>query len=206
MNDITVNEMAAEVAAELSALTGVTWSVELDRHGWSSPDCAWLLAPDDQELSIRANGHRLTGRAVIRGVLPDGAREVARVDSRGITVTLGRGARAIAREIHRRLLPTYLPSLAEVREALRRWDEARDRAHAVLAELAPLLGLTHERHDRHDRAFVTLHGDGFHGFVEVGHSGTPVKLEFTGLSVEIARAMLTALGSRWKAPRDGDHR
>jgi hypothetical protein len=107
-----------------------------------------------------------------------------------ITLSSARPVEAIAAGIQRRFIPHYLEAFAQVCERRHRAEERERQEAAIRAELAAILeeevggdGVIRYRSDR---------GGGYtYGRIEV--SGEQVKLDFSGVPVETARAICRLL-------------
>jgi hypothetical protein len=137
------------------------------------------------ELSRRANPPRL----VVHGRYFPSYYPEPKARPR-VTVSSARSIAAIAADIQRRFIPHYLEAFARVCERKRRAEERERQEAAIRVELAAILdeevsgdGVIRYRRDR---------GDGYtYGRVEV--SGDQVKLDFSGVPVETARAICRLL-------------
>lgn len=169
--------------------------------GWSVSQAeSWrvdLSGPNGLILSIHAE-HGLPDHVVIYGVFPrsvaDSGAYVGNIKRGEIKVRADRGAATIAKEIMRRLMPVYVPALAE---ALKRTDERLDDAatrDAVAAEIAALM--------RAPAAARYRHGDGPGASVYVSHGdvrvevrpGGYIRAEISGQVNDKMRAMFAAFG------------
>ena len=143
------------------------------------------------ELSRRANPARLVvhGRYFLRTQSVRSYYPKPKARPR-VTVSSARSIAAIAADIQRRFIPHYLEAFARVCERKRRAEERERQEAAIRVELAAILdeevsgdGVIRYRRDR---------GDGYtYGRVEV--SGDQVKLDFSGVPVETARAICRLL-------------
>jgi hypothetical protein len=107
-----------------------------------------------------------------------------------ITISSTRPIAAVAADIQRRFIPHYLEAFARVCERKRRAEERERQEAAIRVELAAILdeevsgdGVIRYRRDRS--------GGYTYGRVEV--SGDQVKLDFSGIPVETARAICRLL-------------
>lgn len=99
------------LASAVSAELGEGWSLDADQN-WS----AQVRGPASQMLSLSSGSYNDLTRVVIHGVFPRDHRGeypyMRPADKAEISVASDRGAAVIAKEIRRRLLPTYEPALA----------------------------------------------------------------------------------------------
>lgn len=174
--------VSKEVAAEVAPLLGDGWTFKDDPQHFGGT----VLGPDEADLFFRMDGKRL----VISGSYPDGAYNKAYgYETHRITVSPGRPAEAIAKEVQRRLLPHYLPTLATVLRRIQQHDEGVDGQRRAAAELAAIVG----EEPRESEVYVSLHQHGTYGKVRVLHGGDRVSLELSSLDVDRAKRVLAIL-------------
>ncbi|MBN2391648.1 MAG: hypothetical protein JXR84_13065 [Anaerolineae bacterium] len=125
------------------------------------------------------------GRAEISGGYPDGFHPRTEEDVR-ITVSMEREVEAVARDIERRFLGTYLEKFHAAMEIAYRVAQAQVKTQDVADELATILGCS-ARHDRDRSSIWSRHG-ALH--VACGSEGPYITVErLYGLSVELAKAI-----------------
>lgn len=186
---VTAKELAARVAPILSE---GPWTLvpRAEDHGWY----AEIKRADGAEISFNIDRHK--GRVSINGsfrrdernggtyeprVYPQGSGERLRCESIGVGIT--RTPQAMATEIERRLLPTYLPMFAESLKVEAAQKAANLDAEHTAVKLGGILGTNVRGLDKDrgkDRALesraLTLYDDGIS--VEVNRYGT-VKVEIS---------------------------
>jgi hypothetical protein len=140
-------------------------------------------------------------RLSIVGALPPSDAYLNHGESRGeITVSRDRPPAVIAREITRRVLPRYLPTLAKVVANNARNVTSKERREYNAGELAKLIGGASVRtgdgqrdHSTVVHWYSTTIGLGY-GDVELSYDGQGVsEVKVRSLSVEAAERMLRAL-------------
>lgn len=129
------------LAREVAAALGDEWSSEAGDY---EDRDAFLIGPEGARILMDTNVWRRSeqGRIVLRGITPHGLHEHApiRDHTTAISVSQTKDATQIARDVQRRLLPSYRAYLAAAL-ANKNHHEARDAARAALAaELATRLG------------------------------------------------------------------
>lgn len=125
------------------------------------------------------------GRAEISGGYPEGFHPRTEEAPR-ITVSMEREAKAVARDIERRLLGAYLEKFNAAMETAYQVAQAQARARDIAEELAAILGCS-ARHDR-DRSSVYFRYGTYH--VACGSLGAYITIErLSGLSVELAKGL-----------------
>ncbi len=185
-SDALVRQLAYQVAIEL----GPDWTPD-ENPEWAKHPFTFLNGPDGAQLQLtipRLAPKRLT----VRGVHPHRPEQGQR-HSGQITIAWGRGARAIAAEITRRLLPGYLPALAEsqARQAqLHASDERRKNVTTVILTLLP--GTTVTEFDSSTTLYLRLPGDSS-GKAQIDLAGTTLSLDLANLPVRTAWRILSIL-------------
>lgn len=186
-----------ELVAQVAASLGEPWRLDTD-PGWDEHHGRQLIGPEvaghPAQLFFYSPWNR-SGRIAIHGCYPRDAalrsRAAVRVE---ITVSRERGPAVIAREIIRRLLPTYLGALNAVAVALAAEDAAMQARREVASRLRAILGLEPDSHhsDRdRDRLHVRV-GDAF-GHINIGYGAADVRIELHAVPVAAAEAMLNTL-------------
>ena len=197
MTDPQVIELARAVAA----LLGDGWSVRA-----KDPDDAWAAYLDHPERgSIFVRRHWRDGRRVyIAGsAAPQHPKQtdlLHDLELGDITVAIDRGAEAVAKEITRRLLPTYEPALADFRRRVAEATAAESARDAVLGRVASTLGETPRGGAVHWSSAQSP-SDARATFRPL-YGGTPVNVELT-VSDELAAEIAKLLSTRAAADRDG---
>jgi hypothetical protein len=113
-----ITELAADIAAILSAATGETWIVD------SSVDDDWraFIESGEKQLFI-SNTWGGKGRIYISGQFPTNSHRGYHEKPICITVSDSTTRTRIAAAIERRLLPVYEPELAKVLESIRAQED-----------------------------------------------------------------------------------
>ena len=120
---------------------------------------------------------------------PSGYGEDRRVT---IHVGLGRPAKAVAAEIRRRLLPTYVVQYAKSIERKAQDEDGRAKADALAAKLAAILGEKVSEPWRGGDRCVRLYRGDWYGDVTVSQGGS-VTIDLRSLPAAIAEAVCRAL-------------
>lgn len=192
MSNQETRELARGVAAEL----GPDWraTVEPGQEDWPG---VYLVGPDQAKLYLRGVWND-AGRLQVSGGYPQNH---GRPQVYSITVARTRGATVIAREITRRLLPSYLKTLAEVIADIERDRQAAERRAYNAGELAKLIPGATVRDDPRSGSYNTevrwydsgTTGRGY-GELQLSYHGDGVSvLEIRSISVETAERILRAL-------------
>lgn len=139
-----VRAMLGQLGQDVAKQLGEGWTSEpMHNNGFT------LSGPDGVQVWVgRPDGAMVTIHGIYPGrYRPAGAKE--------INVNALRGPVAVAKEIRRRLLPTYLPLLAEAQSQQRSWEEAEAKRQETMASLveawpgARIVG---------DHVYATIHG------------------------------------------------
>jgi hypothetical protein len=107
-----------------------------------------------------------------------------------ITVSSARSIEAIAADIQRRFIPRYLETFAQVCNRKRRAEEYECRREVILAELAEIL-----KEPVSGDGVIRYHSgrDGRYTYGRIEVSGEQVRLDFSGVPVDTARAICRLL-------------
>lgn len=138
-----IRDLSRRIAEALRISTGDPWSSTPpadDEHGIHY-EHATISGPEAQRLHIR-RGHP-ANRLEIYGDFADARDYRARGESHEITVSAERRPVDIAKDIARRLLPSYAASLAKARAAQAAWEAKKARQDALAAELCALASGTY---------------------------------------------------------------
>lgn len=134
--------LAAQIAREL----GSGWSVDTPNE-WN----VRLIGPNREHLPMHVPWNS-KGQVRISGSYPIGITTLYGVSLPGIGVSASRGAKAIAKEITRRLLPEYAPVLVEILRRHHERELSQFRQRDVAASIAarfPALRWSREGFDFH---------------------------------------------------------
>ncbi len=184
--DSALHALATEVASTL----GYTVDNDSTFDGYRG---IYLDGPDGERLFF-APDWRNEKRLEVSGVYPREANNVIRVAHLNIGVGRDRGAAVIAREVTRRLLPTYTAELTRVREAVAAHGAAaaKRREAAVRIQEAFPAG---QASWREDEVSVRTTNTGGWGNIRVNHAADTVSLDLhnvpTDLAVKIGELMCT---------------
>ena len=182
-------DFTKRVAAEM----GESWTAKpFEMDAWAQV----ILGPNDEYLMLRPEyGNSASAKWTISAHYPDGwsriyvDRDVA--GSHEINVSRDRGARVMAREIKRRLLPGYLPALAYVKGRLAENNAYQVTTAITATRIAQCLGKP-ETFEPADRLNVPWRADSTlrEGYGDFEAAGDGVRIT---LSVPVHIAELVAL-------------
>ena len=184
MRDREIAALAVDVARWL----GPGWARELDddyagTHVVSGPVRLYICSA------------RTAGQVAISGSLPD---TTLRVDRPHINVSLARGAKAIAKEVRRRLLPRHLAAL----ERVLAYDAEQAHDHGArqvtLAKIAAMFPGSHVReitsaYKASDADVVIEAKGGGRGTVHASGDAAELTIELRGVPADVALRMLELL-------------
>lgn len=187
-------ELGSEIAGHMSALNLVVWTWQPGEQ----PREGRLAASGGVALSLDLWLDRDRWRITIQGQYPAAA--ISEELPTEITVAAGRGSRAIAREIVRRLLPRFRAQLADAKSAFDREQLATERRHALMIRFAALAGRpsTH-RGASSEVSLYDLPGS-IYGTVSASHDAGTVTIAAHNVPAEVGLRMVDVLAA---APPDG---
>ncbi len=175
--NIALTDLLAAVAAEL----GPEWTAALDSNGKHGT----LTSTDGSKLNVST--WQSPAHAHIWGDYPEAGKHLC--ERHSINVGRSRGARAMAAEIRRRLLPVYLP---ELHKAQKRAEEcaasARGRADVVGQLLAALPGTVEQTDDKGEPT-GSINRDRWGWSFDVHYGGATVDVKLPDLRPEQAVAL-----------------
>jgi hypothetical protein len=163
-------------------------------------DC-WAHLKSDNGAGLTFNFDSWKKRVRISGDFPPNYHPYGK--SFEITVGQSRPASAVAKDITRRLLPTYLPAIAQALERKAKSDEACAVASALAAELAKLVGgevldprnaHSDERHAF--RRYENLYVDG----TVSAYGDCDVRLKIDSCSAALARILMRTIHQFFERP------
>ncbi len=186
------------LATEVAGLIGYTVDPPITDADYR--DAVRLHGPDSAALAIaRQQNNPL--RVAVHAAYPQGTSQVAyHLPDHDITVAIGRGAAAIARQIQRRLLPGYLTDLTTAAQALRQRDDAAQAREKVAAELVAAVPGLRRGVDSHTRVTLSYYGNAathvtVNGTVAISGHGDTVSVDLTGPTDLLLPAFIAALTS-----------
>lgn len=124
------------------------YDADFNRDGFS------LHGPDRAEIFVSQDRYGNGGKLHISARYPKNS--LHDVKDVSINVSTSRGPANVAREIKRRVLPTYLPELARVLAHLARRHELEADRYGFACELNNIVGGWVERDDRLNRTHVSV--------------------------------------------------
>lgn len=182
-----MEELARQVAYELTELRGEGWSLARMGRPDDTWPVAWLLGEDRAMLRLLLVGS--AGKVNVSGEFPGNAGALMRYQC---NVNPDRGAAVLARAANRLVLEAgYLDALPGVLKRHQEYEAKRQRQAELLSQAAELLGTRPA--DPGDGRRVFLTGD-VHGYVEV-RTGDPATVSFSisGIPAQTALEMLAVL-------------
>ena len=189
------------LGADVAAALGPGWQavVTNDRE---PPTWVHLEGPDGAAVSMHVVTYPRPPRLSISGVFPRDPQGGGDFGPSGygtdqrvtIRVATGRPAAAIAGEIRRRLLPTYLPQHAKACERQAATETGRQDAERLARRLAELLGepFNAETPGRGQDRYIRLYREAWYVDVSVSEHGH-VKIDLRSLPAAVAEAVCRAL-------------
>ncbi|MEU7863466.1 hypothetical protein [Nonomuraea sp. NPDC049141] len=123
----------------------------------------YIIQKDDQSFYLNFGGWKNEGKVSISARYPERARELYRVEHPVIKVSYSRGAATIAKEINRRLMPSYLTALADVQQRLKEMETAESRQESIAFALADALGVSRPNREKYSRSSQIEVRTGWHG-------------------------------------------
>lgn len=201
--DDALRTLAPAIAEELNAmLEGGGWWADIDEPDGDrfSRPIVTVRGPGDSALRLnKADTGDVMTKVQIHGLYPQGDTIYWRKDVVDhINVGAARGAEVFAREIVRRLLPGYLPALADAQRRVANAKAAVERRHARRDRLREVLGMgradliDHQQSESQSQLYLNLPGSQY-GSVTLTGDGSDGKLELTGVPYEHLVAYVTLL-------------
>lgn len=183
-----IRQTAGVIAPVLSAITEQAWTVDTSER-FADHRGVYLDGPDGARLFLRFDGSY--ERFMVSSVWPEGAyRKIPRLTHHQISVSRDRGPDVLAREIARRLLPTYVADLADVTARVKAHADSAAADARLAEELADTVQIG--RRDSDGRVTWSFGDERGYGVADVWHGGTKVALEFRSVSPDVARRVLAA--------------
>jgi hypothetical protein len=153
---------------------------------------AEIVRPDGRGFSLNcAGGLAPRGKIHISGSFPDRIdgrqawRPASGVSYPSINVAADKPAATVAKEIERRLMPDYLPLLAECREHIARWSKVAEETARTAAQLAEGVGGTV---DSRDSSFAHVKVPGV--YIKVAVTGSRVRFDGFSVGPKVAAQIL----------------
>jgi len=183
------NRQIAALAADVARRLGPGWATDLDDDDYAGTH----IVSGPVRLYICRS--RIAGQVNISGSLPH---TTLRVDRSDINVSLARGAKVIAAEIRRRLLPLYQASLDRVLA----YDVEQAHNHGArevtLGKIAAMFPGSHVReiasaYKASDADVVIEARCGGRGTVQASGDAAELTLELRGVPADVALRMLELL-------------
>lgn len=186
----------AELAADVARCLGPGWTSEPD------DDCHGVHIVS-RPLRLYISNGQAAGQVHVSGRLPD---THLRVDRGGINVSKSRGAKRIAAEVQRRLLPRYQAALDRVLD--HQAGQAHDRGARLvtLGKIAAMFRGSHVREIdnpyRDSAADVVLNSEcGASGTIHAIDDAACLSMELRNVPADVAVRMLELLAANRSAAR-----
>jgi hypothetical protein len=190
-------ELGRQIAGQLSALETGLWTYQPGEQ----PREGCLASAGGLVLSLQLWQARDQWRITVHGQYPRGAISGEVPAEIGIAAT--RGARAIAAEITRRLLPRFRAQLAEAEAAFERDQRAMQRRQAVMTRFAARTGRpASHRSNSCEVSLYDLPGD-IHGTVKASYDGGTVTISAHRVPAKVGLRMIEVLAKA--APEGHTH-
>ncbi len=194
MNVQEMQELAESVAAELTK-AGHPFTVDTDSNYLMWDHGRPLIGEGGAGLFLRRETYPTSavGKVTVTGCFPRNSAYPS-PDRGDASVTIARGPAVIAREIVRRLLPTYLPELERVRADINKDERAaaaRAKLAAQLADILPGGSVGISFADRAARSTNVSVAD--FGSFRVNYGADKVTVKLHGLPADVAVAVARAL-------------
>lgn len=151
--------------------------------------------PTGPEISVSADGYGNEGKLSISGSFPTDYRPYN--ESYSITVSHARGAKVIAKEIERRLLPKWLPKAHEALAKKAAWEAEKATRENLARAFAKYIGGKVEGRDSFG---FYLTDKNYSRRIEGKVSDNRVELTVSNLEPETARELLAYLKNRGLIP------
>ena len=197
--DATLRELTPAIAEQLVVSTGQGWWAEVSEPHERFDRPGFLLhGPGEARLRVeKGNNHDVMTRVRILGLYPTKAHHYWYRDvTRDITVAVERGPEAIGKEIARRLLPGYLPSLYEAQRRIAENEADIARRLARRDTIRRVAGKTtlvsHQQSESSSEVYLDLPG-GQRGTVRLYGDGSNGNLELSSVPYETLLAVAALL-------------
>lgn len=187
---IEEREIIRQSAGMIASALGEGWTVNADpdRSTWNVE----IDGPDDERLYL-SKGNKAPCDSVTRlcisggyGHLAEYAQMPYQLQRAEITVSRDRGPEVIAKEIRRRLFPTYHAEMSRIREAVDRSTNAAK----LRGELAARLGGREISHSSSEsRTVVSVPG----GSITINYEATGCSVDLYSCPVDVAVLLAEAL-------------
>ena len=192
---------APAVARELSTLTGETWTTDTPEE---PQHFRHLRRGDGAEVSLSLRDYPQPAKFSAYGNFPNSDCAPRSEDRVTVHLASTKAPAQIAKDIARRLLPTYLPQYAEAVQSHQRTLAAVARGQAAAEALARALGepVPQERNWSREWTLFRYETDGMslraHISPDYSQNGRHIKLELSNLTLAEAKAVVTVM--RGKTP------
>lgn len=179
---MTLHTLLADVATHL----GDGWSADTEKDWLHGPDGARLYVREETYGSSKGKWSISGGEQHLPGYeYSNHGHLTSRVS---INVSPSRGAKVVAGEITRRLLPEYLDALHRVREAIARTQSAEAARKAVVAQL-----LTHPVTKEWGEDKVRCDVPGAYGYLTVNYNGDGIDFDLKHVPLDVAFQVVALL-------------
>ena len=155
--ELTTKEMLEkfkEVADELSKLNGQVWQFrEVNNHDWS---CLAELLLSGSKAHVNLSYHTRTKKLSMYGgfsIIVENRYETLYGERTCIGASPHKSPAQMARDIHRRLLPQYLPEFEKAFQAHCEWEVKRKERLAILKTFAEMIGVQPKLEPHSDRIY-----------------------------------------------------
>ena len=176
MNAEQISQLIKPLADATAAELGEGWTVQ-PMHANSEFPPVWTLRNGPQYLSLHIPNHD-QAKITISGSIPNPDPAINWTVGSGdsIHVSVSRGPKAIAAEIKRRLLPSYLVSLEKGIKRRAEATEYRDRVQSNKQAMLAAFGLTERKHDSPESFYLPSSNRPGYGDCQVSGDSVTLKL------------------------------
>jgi hypothetical protein len=192
MTAILERDRIRQIGGFLATALGEGWGPDTSPFWKDATHATRIVGPDGATLFLRLGSENSNrrGRLIISGAYPEGSSALYGVEYHEITVDATKSPDVIARDINRRLLPSYLPELATVTARLQDQKTAEASRAEATRRLGALPGVSAFRQDT-SKAYVDLRG--VHGDVSVNHDGDSADVTLRRVPLDLVEAFLATL-------------
>lgn len=202
-NDKILADLLPGVAGALCEATGQVWLAEVDARDtgdprFDRPDFL-LHGPGQAKLRLQKGDRaEVLTRVEVVAIYPTKASHYWYRDAtRTITVASSRGGEALGREVARRLLPDYLPALAEAHRRIAEDDAANARRLLRRDRIVEVTGgelIGHQQSDTSSEVYLSrVLPRGGHGGIRLWGDGSTGNLELSSVPYPTLLAVASLL-------------
>lgn len=187
-----------EIARDVARALGAGWSIDR-KYEMDGNNGAMLDHTDGRRLHIFRQYSTPAGKVSISGVYPYRSdMPTSNTEHVSINVSRDKAPTAIARDIERRLMPTYERELAKLRETYEQRDKNNAQREAMVRRVYRIMGKpdtrdarAREQDSKNSQTRISLSGitDGY-GDMTIYHDGTSAAIELHSIPADLALDIL----------------